>query len=524
MKTFYRFSFRTASALLILLLAITAGSLAQTPEHYNFNTTSPANSFPFNIPLGKQVQLLFLAGDFNQPSPATAGNITSVSFMMAANLGPNTYSNVAIRMGQTNIAVFGAGAWYAGPLVTVYSRASVSLTGTAGQWLTIILDSPFAYDPTQSLVIEVQQCGAPGATGFSTATTTLPGFRRNTSLVATSCPFPWGQQSGTLHNTGITIAPSGLYTINVTLSGAQEVPPAASPGTGTLTGTYDEVTNIIDFSLVFSGLLSPTNNAHFHAPAPRGVNAPVIIGFVPGFPLGVTSGNYDTTFTLTPGQETDLLAGLVYVNIHTNLFPGGEIRAQLDTVGGGTLPVELSSFASNVLKNNVTLNWSTVIEVNNSGFDIQRKSSESTEWTSVGYVTGYGNSNQVINYSFVDRGLNNGSYNYRLKQIDINGNFEYYNLQNEVIIGVPVNYNLAQNYPNPFNPTTRIDFDIPENANVKIKIFDVNGREVFTLLNDIRPAGYYSIQVNADNFSSGVYYYTLTAGSFISTKKMIVLK
>jgi len=90
-----------------------------------------------------------------------------------------------------------------------------------------------------------------------------------------------------------------IYTINVTLSGAQEVPPVPSPATGTLMGTYDDATNTLAFTITFSGLSSPTNNAHFHAPAPSGVNAPVVIGFVPGFPLGVTSGNYDSTFTLT---------------------------------------------------------------------------------------------------------------------------------------------------------------------------------------------------------------------------------
>ncbi len=139
-------------------------------------------------------------------------------------------------------------------------------------------------------------------------------------------------------------------------------------------------------------------------------------------------------------------------------------------------------------------------------------------------MAGYGNSNHPVNYSFVDKGLVNGIYNYRLKQIDVNGNFEYFNLVNEVDIGVPVSYSLSQNYPNPFNPTTRIDFDIPENNNVNIKLFDVNGKEVSTLLNDNRLAGYYSIQVNAQNFSSGVYYYTITAGNFVATKKMIVLK
>ncbi len=208
MKTTYLFKIKIVSAFLVLMFAAVAFTSAQTPQHYNFNSITPANSFPFNIVLGKQVQLLYLPGDFNQPTPAPAGNILSVSFMMAANLGPNTYTDLVIKMGQTSLTTFATGVWYTGQLDTVYSRSSVTLSGTQGQWLTIQLDRPFSYNPGQSLIIDIQQCAAPGATGFSTATTTQTGFRRNTSLINTSCPFVWGQQSGTLHNAGITLGPS----------------------------------------------------------------------------------------------------------------------------------------------------------------------------------------------------------------------------------------------------------------------------------------------------------------------------
>ena len=119
-----------------------------------------------------------------------------------------------------------------------------------------------------------------------------------------------------------------IFTINGILSGLEEVPPNASPGTGTIAGTYDDVTNTLDFDLEFSGLLAGTTAAHFHAPAPPGVNAPVIIGFA-GFPTGVTSGTFANSYVLTAGQESDLLANLVYVNVHSTQFPGGEIRTQL---------------------------------------------------------------------------------------------------------------------------------------------------------------------------------------------------
>ena len=122
--------------------------------------------------------------------------------------------------------------------------------------------------------------------------------------------------------------PSTTFTFNNRYSGSQEVPPNASPGTGTIIGSYNHVTNTISYSIIFSGLGSNTVAAHFHAPAPPGVNAPVIIAHT-GFPTGVTSGTYSNTHVITDLQETQLFSGLWYSNIHTALLPGGEIRAQI---------------------------------------------------------------------------------------------------------------------------------------------------------------------------------------------------
>ncbi|MBS1552772.1 MAG: hypothetical protein JST15_11965, partial [Bacteroidetes bacterium] len=112
--------------------------------------------------------------------------------------------------------------------------------------------------------------------------------------------------------------------------------------------------------------------------------------------------------------------------------------------GNGALPIELSSFTSAISGRDVTLNWSTVSESNNSGFDIER-SSVNGSWSKVGNVTGNGTTTSGHSYSFTERNLASGNYSYRLKQIDFNGNFEYFNLSNEVIIGVPTNFELSQN-------------------------------------------------------------------------------
>jgi len=187
------------------------------------------------------------------------------------------------------------------------------------------------------------------------------------------------------------------------------------------------------------------------------------------------------------------------------------------------LPVELSSFVSTINRKDVTLNWSTSRETNNTGFDIER-SVTNGEWSKVGNVTGNGTITSPMNYSFTDRNLASGNYNYRLKQIDYNGNFEYFNLSNEVIIGIPAKFDLSQNYPNPFNPATMINYDVPFDGKVSLKIFDMSGREVVTLVNEVKTAGYYSVNFNASNLSSGVYFYSLSADNFTATKKMILVK
>ncbi|MBS1516475.1 MAG: choice-of-anchor J domain-containing protein [Bacteroidetes bacterium] len=192
-------------------------------------------------------------------------------------------------------------------------------------------------------------------------------------------------------------------------------------------------------------------------------------------------------------------------------------------IGGvEALPVELSSFVSTINGNNVTLNWSTASEINNSGFDVERSSNN--VWTKVGNVSGHGTSTTPNSYSFTDRNVASGNYSYRLKQVDYNGNFEYFNLSNEVIVGIPVKYDLSQNYPNPFNPSTKINYALPTDGLVSIKIFDMSGKEVMSLVNEVKTAGYYSVSFNASNLSSGIYFYSLKAADFTATKKMMLVK
>jgi hypothetical protein len=229
--------------------------------------------------------------------------------------------------------------------------------------------------------------------------------------------------------------------------------------------------------------------------------------------------------------EDILLAGLFLPAITYDY--DGETRHDPPYMGADEntafpLPVELASFTSTTDRNKVELNWSTIMENNNSGFDIERKLLSDNNWIKVGNVAGKGNSNVTVNYTFKDNNVAAGKYNYRLKQIDYNGNFEYFNLTSEVIVGVPSKFALSQNYPNPFNPATKINYDLPFDSKVAIKIFDITGREVVSLVNQVQTAGYHTVNFNASNLSSGAYFYTITAEggnqSFAKTLKMMLVK
>ncbi|MBS1493866.1 MAG: T9SS type A sorting domain-containing protein [Bacteroidetes bacterium] len=199
---------------------------------------------------------------------------------------------------------------------------------------------------------------------------------------------------------------------------------------------------------------------------------------------------------------------------------GGDLNNQL--------PVELSSFTSSVSGKNVLLKWSTTMEENNSGFNIERRIRNTETWTNSGFVAGNGNSNTVKNYSFEDKNLSTGGYSYRLKQVDYNGNYRYYDLTNEVIVGIPTKFAISQNYPNPFNPSTKINYELPFDSKVSIKIFDITGREMASVVNEIQTAGYYTTNFNASFLSSGVYFYQINADggnqNFVKTMKMMLIK
>ena len=214
----------------------------------------------------------------------------------------------------------------------------------------------------------------------------------------------------------------------------------------------------------------------------------------------------------------------------------------MDVYYENVIPVNIVSFTGSIKnRNNVELKWLTATETNNNGFEIQRKMSgrqlTTGNWKKVGFVAGYGTTTEQKPYSFYDKDVTTGIYKYRLKQVDFDGTFQY---SNEIEIAVdfaPDEFALFQNYPNPFNPSTTIKYEIPEAETIPkvfsttLKIYDILGNEIATLVNESKQSGVYEVEFDASKFSSGVYFYQLSvstprggAGSFNKTVKMILAK
>lgn len=216
----------------------------------------------------------------------------------------------------------------------------------------------------------------------------------------------------------------------------------------------------------------------------------------------------------------------------------GESGLILRTDNGG-IPVELVSFTAECVDGSAVLNWMTSTETNNRGFDIERKSvpecnpscnqpvsqsvNQSFNWEKIGFVEGAGTSTKSGLYSFTDKDLPSGIYSYRLKQIDFDGSANY---SREAVVEVsgPEEFMLYQNYPNPFNPSTKIKWYSHAAGWQTLKIFDILGKEIASLVNEYKTEGRYEYEFDGGQYPSGVYFCLLTAGKFTAVKKLVLLK
>ena len=245
-----------------------------------------------------------------------------------------------------------------------------------------------------------------------------------------------------------------------------------------------------------------------------------------------------TSFSLDPGDSLSVSVsfapdtlGFFSANLNIN-STGGNATISLNGTGIEKIPVELTSFKAKVSNGAVILNWTTATEINNQMFEIERRLEES-QFVTIGFVEGNGTTTETQTYSYLDNTVEIGTYYYRLKQIDFDGSFEYSD-EIEVEVSGPLTFALEQNYPNPFNPSTSIRYAISSKQFVTLKVYDVLGNEVAILVNEEKAAGSYEISFSAIggsasggdayNLSSGIYFYKLQAGSFVVTKKMILMK
>lgn len=248
-------------------------------------------------------------------------------------------------------------------------------------------------------------------------------------------------------------------------------------------------------------------------------------------PVGAAGWNFQLNNSVTEFETVISVTG-VYDYVCSNASP--VVKGRI--VAEAPLPVELLDFVATTIKNEVILDWSTLGEVNNDRFEIQRinmanmgdLNPDDFIFTTIGVLNGNGTSNSNHEYRFHDRNLSSGKYIYRLKQIDYNGNFFYHLLNEEININTPDRFIVTQNYPNPFNPATNIDFEIPFEGNVKITLMDVSGKVVAVVLNNFVNAGYHTFRFDAASFSSGIYFYKIDFQnnniSLTQTRKMLLIK
>ncbi len=262
-------------------------------------------------------------------------------------------------------------------------------------------------------------------------------------------------------------------------------------------------------------------------PTPFTVHTPGQYGM-----LSVNGDDPSTTGTKEGGNNGETVFFIAQVGeIEYGLTPNGTWNSgtnqELNLTSSGIIPVELSSFNANVKNNSVNLFWTTESESNNFGFEIQR-SNNKINFSKIDFIQGQGTTSLSHSYNYTDSPLPPGEYFYRLKQIDTDGTSSLSHVVNVAIVN-PSKYMLLQNYPNPFNPNTTITFEILENSDIKLNIYDLNGHLVRELMNGFKSAGTHSCTWNGKDengitVSNGIYLYRFSSESFSLTRKMILAK
>lgn len=432
-------------------------------------------------------QTIFLTGDFTNNGTFTQGTNNTVTFDGSSN---------RIISGN-NITFYN---------LTINSFSSVSLSNNITVNNTLTLSSGLLYTTNDTLTVNGNiSVSSPSATKMIVLDDgTNQGRLKLKAASNQSYVFPVGDTRSTDEYSPVTITltsgANALSYLSVNLKN-QKDPNNSSP-----TNYLNRMWVITPFEL---------------SSVVYGISLTYTTADVTGTESQLYFGKYDSGVWTLLGQP----------NTTTNTFTTTGLTSFSTFTGGeaGSLPVNLQSLYYSVSGRDATINWITTSENNNSGFDVMRtlldKNGNEGNYVSAGFVKGNGTTSEHKSYSFSDRNLSTGNYKYKLKQIDNNGNFEYFSLNGIVEIGLPKQYSVSQNYPNPFNPTTKIDFELPSDSKVTMTIYDMSGKEVSRIINnEFMNAGYHSLDFNAGKLSSGIYFYRLNANNFSVTKKMMLIK
>jgi hypothetical protein len=263
-------------------------------------------------------------------------------------------------------------------------------------------------------------------------------------------------------------------------------------------------------------------------------------------PIG-TAMTWDYKSAIISGYPTGVRKIKVTLTGKDGRYWSGQYGPSFDNVSiqlNGTLPVELTHFTASAEKNGITLNWNTATETNNYGFEVEKNShteqpratplggaegASKGEWIKIGFVEGNGTTNAPKLYSFTDKSAS-GTTSYRLKQIDRDGKFEYSQTVEVTAAAALKEFALEQNYPNPFNPSTTIQYSIPagadgnSSAHVTLTVFDAVGKEVATLVDEVKEAGTYSTHFDGSMLSSGIYFVRLSSGRKMQIRKLLLMQ
>lgn len=336
--------------------------------------------------------------------------------------------------------------------------------------------------------------------------------------------YPIGVQSASINrDVTLTLTATPLTTVFVKMVNSSAAALSKSLGAG-----LQAVSNVRYYTLTSSPattLTATTSTITLNYLADEGVTDRASLDIATDNGGTIWNGTSSTTGGSGNGSG-HIVSG--YLSSTPGTLAGNYTLANKD-YGNNPLPVELTSFTGVSNENNITLNWKTATEVNSFKFAVER-SLDKVTWVSVGTVKAAGNSNAPKNYTLTDKNVTGGtSFNYRLMMVNPSGVTEDFGKVITVAVGVPTKFDLSQNYPNPFNPSTTIKFSVPKATVVTLKVYNMIGQEVATLVNEQKEIGFYSLTWNGKNnfnaqVASGVYIYRIVAGDFVSVKKMNLLK